>query len=76
MTFLPLLLTLGTPAQASTGGPDAFGYTWIDSDEVDGKHFIVMELVRGKTLVEYVRPGGVSKKAAKRLEKDYAALGV
>ena len=34
-----------------------------DSDEVDGVHFIAMELVRGKTLAEYVKPGGVSKKA-------------
>ncbi len=35
-TALLLLAGLGAPAHALTGGPDAFGYQFIDSDEADG----------------------------------------
>lgn len=36
---LSLVACLALPLSAATGGPDAYGYTWIDSNEPDGPVF-------------------------------------
>ena len=34
--------------------------TIYEADEVDGQHFISMELVKGETLISRIKPGGLS----------------
>ena len=34
--------------------------TIYEADEVDGQHFISMELVKGETLMSRIKPGGLS----------------
>ena len=36
MAFSRALLTLSAPAFAATGGPDLYGYRWVDNGEQDG----------------------------------------
>lgn len=49
-TLAAALLALSPPAHAGFGGPDPYGYTWIDSNELAGPDFDWLPTTTGHTI--------------------------